>query len=52
MKLCTLIKFDPDNEDAPPVVSFSTVEDEHQFGWIDGSLHIEGAVEVVEKEEG
>lgn len=44
-KPCTVLAYQGDELKA---VEFSLVDDNHQFGWRNGELHVEGNVEVVD----
>lgn len=50
MKICTLLKFD-ESGDRIAEMSISVVEDDHVFGWVDGELHMEGSISVVDHRE-
>jgi len=47
-KMCTTLAYN-ENEELK-AVDFSVVSDNHHFGWHeDGTLHVEGNIEVVDK---
>lgn len=48
MKLCTTFEKKNDQGDLN-VLGWSLVEDNHQFGWVDGVLHVEGSIRVVDE---